>query len=184
MNAIEKWTDVIGYEGLYEISTFGKVRNKRTEKMLRFGSSGNYLSVMLYKNGQRERIAIHRMVAIAFIPNPQKLPCVNHKDENAHNNCVENLEWCMYKYNSNYGTAIKRRVEHTDWKSETLIASMIKNATHAKKPVLQTKNGNIINRFESIMEASRTTGIKHSSISKNLTGKSKTSGGYIWKYAN
>jgi hypothetical protein len=139
---------------------------------------------VLCKNKHNKRKTIHRLVATAFIPNPSELPCINHKDENPINNHVDNLEWCTHKYNTNYGTAIERRVANTDWHSTTMLASMRKNASHARKPVLQILDGKVINRYESIMEASKTTGIKHCSISKNLTGKSKTSGGYVWKYAN
>lgn len=183
MIATERWADVAGYEGLYEVSNHGRVRNCKTGKVLRHNIH-RYCSVMLCRNTHNKRFTVHRLVASAFIPNPMGLPCINHKDENPLNNCVENLEWCTHKYNSNYGTAIKRRVAHTNWQSETMIRSMRKNAAHARKTVLQTKNGRLINCFESVTEASRDTGISQSAISKNLTGKSKTSGGYVWKYAN
>lgn len=180
----EKWADVIGYEGLYEISTLGNVRNKRTAKLLQFGSSGNYLSVMLYKDGRCKRISIHRMVALAFVPNPHGLRCVNHKDENTHNNCVENLEWCTHKYNSNYGTAISRRVNHTDWQSASLLASMRKNARCAMKPVMQIENGNVIARYESIAEASKKTGVGYYNISNVARKKPHcyTAGGFNWEF--
>lgn len=184
MNLVEKWAPVVGYEGLYEVSTIGNVRNCKTNKVLRHGKSKNYDSVMLYKGKQCKRISVHRLVAIAFIPNPQKLKCVNHKDENSTNNCVENLEWCTHKYNSNYGTAIKRRVAHCDYHSETMIASMRRNGKKVMRPVSQMKDGNVIAKYESIMAASAETNIGYHAISKALSGKSKTSGGFVWKYAN
>lgn len=90
----ESWLPVIGYEGLYEVSDKGNVRSLfRYKKQLKPSKGNNgYLSVELFKGKQRKRASIHRLVATAFISNPQNLPQVNHKDENKHNNCVENLE--------------------------------------------------------------------------------------------
>lgn len=85
----------------YEISTSAEIRNKTTKQMLKHIKSGGYLQVII--DGKYRRY-IHRLVAMAFIPNPDNLPQVNHKDENKCNNNVDNLEWCTAKYNSNYGT--------------------------------------------------------------------------------
>lgn len=183
MSVTEKWVDVVGYEGWYEVSSQGRVRNHKTGKILS-PCIQRYCTVMLCRNGHNKRITVHRLVATAFIPNPNKLPCVNHKDENPTNNHIENLEWCTHSYNSNYGTAIRRRVEHTDWKSETMLNSMRKNAACTRKPVFQMLDGQVIARYESITEASNVTNINHSAISKALAGVSKTSGGFVWKYVN
>ena len=108
---MEEWRDVKGYEGLYQVSNKGRVKslnridsrgNKVNEKILRPGKRNNYLFVNLYKNGKRKLYDIHRLVAQAFLPNPDNLPVVNHKDENKLNNNVENLEWCTQAYNVNY----------------------------------------------------------------------------------
>lgn len=100
----ETFVDIEGYEGLYQISNFGRVWSVRKEIYMKGGLVGPYPSVSLTKNGHYDTFTIHRLVAKAFIPNPLDLPQVNHKDENPLNNCVDNLEWCTAKYNSNYGT--------------------------------------------------------------------------------
>lgn len=116
---IELWKDVDGYEGEYRVSTLGRVysydRLSRqnhfikgkyiTPNKLRTG----YLMVRLYGKRGFKTITLHRLVAQTFIPNPDNLPEVNHKDENKANNCVDNLEWCTSKYNKHYGTCTQRR---------------------------------------------------------------------------
>lgn len=100
----EEWKDVVGYEGLYQISNLGRIkglkRNKINNQVL--GNKG-YYKVHLCKNGKSKYITVHRLVAQAFISNPNNYPCVNHKNETRTNNTVDNLEWCTQKYNCNYG---------------------------------------------------------------------------------
>lgn len=127
---MEEWKNVIGYEGLYEVSNTGQVRS--LDRYVKYSngrihlhkgkvlSSGKdkygYLAVCLSCNGKQKIIKIHRLVAEAFIPNPNNLPQVNHKDEVKTNNRVDNLEWCDHKYNVNYGhrteNAINTRVKN------------------------------------------------------------------------
>ena len=99
---MEVWKDIKGYEGLYQVSNLGNVKSLKTNKNLYYSKSRNYLRVGLNKNGVRRGFSIHRLVAQAFIPNPKNKPCVNHKDCNPKNNCVDNLEWCTHKYNNSY----------------------------------------------------------------------------------
>lgn len=116
----EIWKDVVGYEGYYLISNKGRCisldynRTKlpRLLKPSRASTNNEYLRYCLSMDGVKIDYKIHRLVAQAFIPNPDNLPQVNHKDENPQNNCVENLEWCTAKYNNNYGTAKERKAEH------------------------------------------------------------------------
>lgn len=118
MNNEEIWKDIIGYEGLYQVSSLGRVRSlDKYDSMNRFYEGRilklfadrlGYLSVVLYSNSKRKHYLVHRLVAEAFIHNPDNLPQVNHKDENPSNDNVENLEWCDGKYNVNYGTRIDR----------------------------------------------------------------------------
>lgn len=119
----EKWKEINGYEGLYQVSNLGRIKSltktvtcgKGTtiieEKILKFRNCDGYNRVHLMKDKKETNIYVHRLVAQAFIPNNNNYPIVNHKDEDKTNNKVENLEWCTYKYNVNYGTANKRRGE-------------------------------------------------------------------------
>lgn len=123
MSEFEIWKDVQGYEGYYQVSNFGRVKSlTRTVKSnkgdnypyatlsekIRKPSEGKYLQIILCKDGKTKKHLIHRLVAQAFIPNPNNLPCVNHKDENPRNNHVENLEWCTYQYNNQYNNRVER----------------------------------------------------------------------------
>lgn len=114
----ESWKAIKGFEGKYEVSDSGKVRtlNYRGEgitKELKVGvnSITGYVRVALIKDDKTIQKLVHRLVAEAFIPNKDNLPCINHKDECKTNNHVYNLEWCTYKYNANYGTRNKRASE-------------------------------------------------------------------------
>ena len=114
MIGIEIWKDIQGYEGLYQVSNLGRVRSlnykkTKTVKILKLTSNTKgYLQLILHKNGEISSRKVHRLVAEAFIPNPDGLPQVNHKDENKQNNCVDNLEWCTNYYNAWYGTKIDK----------------------------------------------------------------------------
>ena len=114
MNIIEQWKPVKGYEELYEVSNLGRVKSLNynhtgKERILKPGKVGNgYLQVGLWKNGKEKRFLVHRLVAIAFLPNPEGLPEVNHRNEDKTNNVVSNIEWCDAKYNNSYGTRIER----------------------------------------------------------------------------
>ena len=109
----EIWKDIKGYEGSYQVSNLGRVKSLNYhrcgfERILEIDSSSQYETIMLYKNGSRTRFLIHRLVASAFIPNPNNYPVVNHIDEDKSNNRVDNLEWCTQQYNVNYGTGLDR----------------------------------------------------------------------------
>lgn len=120
---MEEWKSIPGYEGLYEVSSYGRVRSLEISYVRKDGrmyhkpeiilspknNGKGYFTVCLYKNKTHKYYLIHRLVALTFIPNPDNLPCVNHKDEDKTNNRVDNLEWCTVKYNSNYKGVLKRR---------------------------------------------------------------------------
>lgn len=116
----EIWKDVQGYEGLYQVSSLGRIRSLPRGKQWPYRKTHNnirkpkltkrgYYSINLCKRNKTKWHLVHRLVALAFIPNPDNLPHINHKDENPANNSAENLEWCTPKYNANYGTGTKRQ---------------------------------------------------------------------------
>ena len=115
---IEDWKPIVGYEGLYEISNTGQIRNAKGEikkSQIKKDKHTNYREISLWRNGTHKRFLVHRLVAIAFIPNPNDYPIINHKDQNGMNNCVDNLEWCNHSYNNRYKRfPIKPRIYKTD----------------------------------------------------------------------
>ena len=180
---IEEWKPICGYEGLYEVSNLGKVKSlnynhTKQEKILKFGKRPNgYLFVNLWKDKKRKPCSVHRLVAIAFIPNPNNLETVNHIDENKLNNCVENLEWCSVAYNNTFGTRIARAVSNTDWK-----ALGKKTAERCSKKVYQyDKNGVLIKIWKSVAEAGR-NGYEHGHISDCCRGERNFHKGFKWSY--
>ena len=106
----ELWKDIDGFEGKYAVSNLGNVYSYKLKRNLKFNKnrSGNYVGVVLFKEGKQYRFQVHRLVAQAFIPNPKNLPQVNHKNEIQNDNRVENLEWCTQQYNSTYNNIHKR----------------------------------------------------------------------------
>lgn len=100
--------DIIGYEGLYAVTSCGRVYSYRAKKFLKpYKNKNGYLYVSLYKDGKQNKYYIHRLVLEAYLPNPANLPQVNHIDENKANNALLNLEWCDAAYNINYSLAKK-----------------------------------------------------------------------------
>ena len=162
----EVWCPINGYEGLYEVSDQGRVKSLKfgKERILKpVRTPKGYLIINLYKNGEMKSYRIHRLVAKTFIPNPDNLPEVNHKDENKENNSVQNLEWCDSKYNNNYGTRTDR----------------------CSKPVLQfTKDGEFVKEWKSTIDVQRNLGYFHNNISYCCTGRYKSAYNFIWKYKN
>lgn len=168
---MEIYKDIEGYEG-YKISNYGNVKSLKfgKEKILKqTKNKQGYLRVDLYKEGKLKHYKVHRLVAQAFIPNPNNYPMVNHRDEDKTNNIVENLEWCTPKYNINYGTCIQRMTE-----SNT-------NNPKQSKLVLCLETGVV---YPSTRAVERELGFSQSDISKCCLGKSKTCGGYTWKYVS
>lgn len=144
----EEWRGIEGYEGMYQVSNLGRVKslarviirsdgkpNPVNEKILKHGITKGYCSVVLCKDGKKKMYKVHRLVAMAFLSNPHNLPEVNHKDENKKNNCVDNLEWCTPKYNTNYGTCSERRI-YTTVKNKSLRG---KNHPRSKKVICDNK---------------------------------------------
>lgn len=172
----EVWKAIDGYTGLYEVSNLGRVRsvdrtvdkdgvNKRIKgKVLRgYISNKGYPCVDLYKASTRKKFLVHRIVAAAFVPNPDGLEIVNHIDENPLNPAAGNLEWCSCSYNNTFG-----KMAHI---------------TRNRKRVKQYLNGRLIGEFESQSDAARYLGVTSSSRISESCRSGKPAYGYDWRFA-
>ena len=168
-----KWKEIKGTDGLYLISDTGKVFSVRTNKVLKTGYRVGYEHVELNINGKAKKHYVHRLVAEAFIPNPNGYDVVNHKDENPANNRADNLEWCTQKYNVNYGNCIEKRRRNRKPKASGDYANSIK--------VYQFDlDGNFIAEYGSVAEAGRAIGKHPCCIHKVIDGIMKSYEGYYW----
>jgi len=177
---VEVWSDVVGYEGRYQVSNFGRVMSLKRYKtgggILRQSlSNAGYLKVGLYKESTHKNHNVHRLVALAFIP---KDGCefVNHIDGNKVNNKVENLEWCSRSDNQKH--AFRMGLQKVN-----LIAAREAAWKKTRKSILQYTIGHdFIKEYVSVSEAAKETGIKRTAISQCLIGNSSQSGGFLWEY--
>lgn len=194
---MEEWKDIEGYEGLYQVSNKGngrsldrtvQMKNKWGETMTVFKKGrilkkhlypNGYEFFSLHKDGKCKQLLVHRVVAKAFIPNPNNLPEVNHKNEKKESNNVENLEWCTHPYNSTYNDKHKK------------IGEQLRNRIDLSKNVYKYKNGILMNIYPSASEAARQNNLAASNIIQccnggfNLHGKwvnKKTINGYNYSY--
>lgn len=161
---MEIWKDIVGYEGRYQVSNQGNVkslcyhRGSEEKVLVPSEDTDGYLHVLLYKKGKRKTCKIHRLVAEAFLNNSEELPSINHKDEDKHNNAVENLEYCTVGYNNRYSKSV---------------------------PVLQCdRKGNVLREWGSMKEAADHLNLKLTNISAccREAGRVKTAGGFMWMY--
>lgn len=172
-NMIEEiFKDIEGYEGKYQVSNLGRVKSLNylhtgKERLLKPSKTKKGY---LFINIKNKYMAIHRLVANAFIDNPLNLPQVNHIDENKENNSIYNLEWCDAKYNNNYGTRNVR------------VSNLLINNKYKSIKIDQfTKDGRFIKTWLSSQEAER-NGYQHTHIIKCCKNKRKSHAGYIWRY--
>lgn len=178
---IEEWKPVVGYEGLYEVSNFGRVRSVdryvnasrgrkklvKSQIIVPIKQNNGYYTVNLNSNGNTVTFSIHRLVAQAFVPNPNNLPCVNHKDECKTNNVSDNLEWCSYEYNNSYGTKPQK----------------ISDANSRKVKMFDLE-GNYITTFDSCRQALKVLKKKSpSNLSNALSGRAQSAYEHKWEWA-
>ncbi len=167
MNGNEQWRDISGYEGIYQVSDAGRIKSVRTGQLRSLvKDKDGYLQLKLHKNGVQETHKVHRLVARAFIPNLEKLPLINHKNEDKRDNRVDNLEWCTKEYNNFYGVGSDRYVGRRK--------EVIRMNPHDDSDVAT---------YASICAAAEACGVLACSISQCCSGKLQTAGGYVWKYA-
>ena len=166
-NRVEIWKDYKNYEGLYQASNLGRVRSLDRwvsskngsmqfikGRILKLGNHNQgYLSVNLCKNNKVKTYLVHRIIAETFLPNPDNLPCVNHKDEDKTNNSVVNLEWCTYEYNNNYGTA-----------NERMSKSLTNNIYTSREVDVYDLDMNFIETLPSLAECARKYNLKKANV--------------------
>lgn len=174
-----EWKIIDGFTD-YRVSENGDVYSTKRNKILRQHERKNYLGVYLYAKDNRQYKLVHRLVANAFIPNPNNLPQINHKDENSLNNCVDNLEWCTAKYNCNYGTHIEKIRErmkgHNSFKGRKHTKEAIEKMRLKKlgQPSKRRKKITIDSiEYESITEAMNKLNISTRKLYKILKDETK-----------
>lgn len=158
-----KWGPIEGYEGLYEVSDKGDVRSRKTGHYRlmkpKFNRTTGYMYIILSDGTKPKTFPIHRLVAKAFVPNPQKLPVVNHMDEDKTNNSAENLEWCTFGYNNEYS-------KHKRFKRVSVFLP----------------EGQKVATFESVTFASEFLGVSKSAVVNALKGNRSSCAGFIVEY--
>lgn len=180
----EVWKDIAGYDGLYQVSNMGRVkslertrnmnlpgRKKRapvSERILKFGQSQGYQAVTLARDGVNKKIRLHKLVALAFIPNPDNKPEINHKDGNKHNNCADNLEWVTPIENQRHA-----------------ISSGLRDDSFRRKTVNQyDRDGNFIRSWNGYVEIKDVLGLPPQAICGCCKGRNPTAYGYVWRLAD
>lgn len=165
------WKEIKGYNGVFVVSDCGDVYNTKTKNMLvgQITPKG-YIRYGICLNGKRKQYMAHRLVAEAFIENPQNYPIINHKNEVKSDNRVENLEWCTIGYNNNYGH-----------KSENYHNSIVKSRAKSVKQI-DIKTGNVIQVFDCILKASIITGVSRRSIAQCCDNAISSAKGFKWRW--
>lgn len=180
----EVWVPVAGYNGRYEVSNKGRVRNA-DGRILKPIQRRGYLCLNLSDGKEIKDRKIHRLVAEAFIANPTGFQFVNHKDEDKHNNAADNLEWCDSEYNANYGTRNERV-------SKSLKSKHYKISEMQKKQISIARSKRVVGTnmvdgseivFDSATEA-QLHGFTRLGVCHTATGRQKSHRGYIWRFAS
>lgn len=184
----EIWKNIDGYEGKYQISNLGNVkslnyggRGYARNLVPKINNSGR-LWVELMKDGKKRQFLIHRLVGMAFIPNPDNLPQINHKDENPKNNRVDNLEWCTNLYNFHY--SFDRHPERHRKRQYNPTGKKKVHHNRIDVNVWQIdKAGNKIKLWNDVSTIARELGVHQWSVTQCCNGVRKTAGGFKWQFA-
>lgn len=167
----EIWIDIQGYEGLYQVSNLGRIKSLTYNKVRKPSiTNAGYEHIILSKDGKTKPHSVHRLVALAFVANPNGYKYVNHKDENKLNNKASNLEWCTAKQN----------LIHSNVIDSLLTASHKTN----EKAVLMYKDGVLVGEFDSISKAAQAINSRQQHVTSCLYGKQNTTRGYSFKFKN
>lgn len=169
--------DIPGFENEYQATSDGRIWSLKSKKFLSQQLKGpkdkKYYYVCLCKNNNKQNFRVNRLVALAFIPNPDNLPCVNHKDCNKLNNEVTNLEWCSYQENNEYNDRITKAIE-----------TRKKNGNCVRVAAYDKDTYELIREFDSVRDAIHFFGLADSAsanISAVLKGRKKSAYGYYWE---
>ncbi len=191
----EIWKDIPEYNGCYQVSNLGRIKNvertytfynqlvkMKTKRFVKehiynqYITKGGYVKVIIRK----KNLLVHRLVAQAFIPNPNNLPQVNHKDGNKQNNCVDNLEWCTASENQKHSYNVLKNKP-----GKPMLGKFGKDNPHSKSVYKIDKNTNqILAKYDSLTQAAQENKVFAPNIRKCLIGKYTQCGGYLWRYAN
>ncbi len=155
--------DIKNYEGLYAVTEDGRVWSYKGNKFLVPAQSNGYLFVNLYKENKLKKSYVHRLVATAFIDNPNELSEVNHLSEDKSDNSVKNLAWVSHEENSNYGTRNER------------ISQKLSKPVHCIE---------LDRVFKSVTEAAQQLNMHSPGIFRALAGRTEKAYGYHWRYVN
>jgi hypothetical protein len=181
----EEWRDVVGYEGLYMVSSLGRIASIERTIIQKNGiqrvlkqtilknkvSKGGYEAVFLHNTHTRKRLSIHRLVAIAFIPNLENKPCVDHIDRNRSNNVVSNLRWCTYSEN------MKNPLSLPYYRA----INLGRKRPYAYHPVVALKDGAVIYKFDKLTDCIQ-FGFDYTSVSSICVGRRKKHKGFSFMY--
>lgn len=170
----EEWRDIDGYVGLYQVSNIGNVRSVKRNSNLALINRNGYKKVALITKGIRRDYPAHRLVCLAFLPNPENKAFVNHKNGIRDDNRVENLEWCTPKENTAHAYTVLGRKHASGAQLHPLKRAV------AKKSL----NGHLIETFESIKEAAKNHAGARANICVCCRGKIKSYKGFIYEYIN
>lgn len=189
LEAGEEWRDICGFEGVYQISNMGRVKRiidafgRPLIRILHpYLSPAGYYLVDLRASGKKKKISVHRLVAIAFIENPDNKPNIDHINAIKDDNRAENLRWCTQKENCNNPISIKRLSESQKGEKSVLYGKKGSLHYESRKVAMCDMQGNVIKEFGAIAEAERETGISRANICIVCQGKRSSANGYKWRY--
>ena len=163
----------------YVVKSDGTITDANGVPLKLYKERNGYMRVWIIQNGKRVKASVHRLVAKAFIPNPENKPCVNHIDGNKENNCASNLEWCTHSENEKHSYRVLGKKLTADH-HKRLVDGHTKAVS--KSVVQMTKDGSVVNTFPSLAEAYRQTGISEGNISECCNNRRNTAGGYKWNF--
>lgn len=165
----------------YEIREDGTILDLTGKVLKAYKERNGYLRVWIKQNGSRKKVAVHRLVACAFLPNPENKPCVNHLDGNKENNHVTNLEWSSYSDNERHS----HRTLGKQLSSKNLKNMVEAHVKAVRKSVGQfSMDGVFVRRFDSMADAAKATGVSQGNISECCNGRRKSAGGYLWNFVH